>query len=90
MIYRDELARLDGGKLSVHLALTREWPPGWTGRRGRIDGQWLATVLPSAEERPLVYVCGPTQFVENVARSLVETGSDPGRIKTERFGATGS
>jgi ferredoxin-NADP reductase len=35
------------------------------------------------------FVCGPTGFVEAVAGALVELGHDPGRIKTERFGATG-
>jgi ferredoxin-NADP reductase len=35
-------------------------------------------------------VCGPTAFVEVVAEALVETGHEPGRIKTERFGPTGT
>jgi ferredoxin-NADP reductase len=90
VIYREELSRLDGGNLGVHLALTREWPPDWTGRRGRIDQQFLAGVIPSPKQRPLVYVCGPTSFVETVAHALVEIGIEPGRIKTERFGATGA
>jgi ferredoxin-NADP reductase len=41
------------------------------------------------EERPLAFVCGPTSFVESVAAGLLELGYAPGRIKTERFGATG-
>ena len=40
-------------------------------------------------ERPLVYVCGPTAFVEVAADALVALGHDPGRIRTERFGPTG-
>jgi ferredoxin-NADP reductase len=90
VIYREELSRLDGGNLSVHLALTRKWPPEWTGRRGRIDQQLLMELIPQPAQRPLVYVCGPTSFVENVAEALVEIGNEPGRIKTERFGATGA
>ena len=35
------------------------------------------------------FVCGPTAFVEAVASGLVELGYDAGRVKTERFGATG-
>ena len=42
-----------------------------------------------SEERPLVYVCGPTAFVEVAASVLVQLGHDAGRIKTERFGPTG-
>jgi ferredoxin-NADP reductase len=90
VIYRDELSRLDGGKRSVRLALTREWPPDWAGHRGRIDQQFLTEVIPEPAHRPLVYVCGPTSFVENVAHALVEIGNEPSQIKTERFGATGT
>ena len=40
------------------------------------------------EDRPLVYVCGPTGFVETAADILVSLGHDAGRIRTERFGPT--
>jgi len=90
VIYHDELSHLDGGNLSVHLALTREWPPDWAGHRGRIDQRLLAEVVPEPARRPLVYVCGPTSFVENAAQALVHIGHETGRIKTERFGATGT
>jgi ferredoxin-NADP reductase len=39
---------------------------------------------------PLAYVCGPTNFVEAVAADLVALGYPPQRVKTERFGATGT
>jgi ferredoxin-NADP reductase len=41
------------------------------------------------EDRPRVFACGPTAFVEAVADTLVALGHDPSRIRTERFGATG-
>jgi ferredoxin-NADP reductase len=90
VIYREELSRLDGDNLSVQFALTREWPPGWAGHRGRIDQHLLADVVPDSAQRPLVYVCGPAPFVESIAQALVELGNEPGRIKTERFGPTGT
>lgn len=90
VIYHEELSRLDGGNLSVRLALTREWPSDWHGHRGRIDHQLLSDVVPLPARRPLVYVCGPTSFVEHIAQILVEIGHEPGRIKTERFGSTGA
>jgi ferredoxin-NADP reductase len=90
VIYRDELSCNDGGKLSVQLALTRAWPPDWGGHRGRINQQLLTEAIPQPADAPLIYVCGPTSFVENVAQALVEMGHKPGRIKTERFGATGT
>jgi len=43
-----------------------------------------------ATQAPLAYVCGPTSFVESVAAGLVALGYPPDRVKTERFGATGS
>jgi ferredoxin-NADP reductase len=38
----------------------------------------------------LVYVCGPSGFVEAAANALVELGHDASRIRTERFGPTGN
>ena len=90
VIYRDELERLAGDDgLEVAHTLTREQPAGWTGYARRVDREMLAEVAPSPSDRPLVYVCGPTPFVETVAESLVGLGHDPHAVKTERFGATG-
>jgi ferredoxin-NADP reductase len=91
VIYRDELddlAARDTGLGVVH-TLTREQPADWTGRTGRVDDALLADVAWTPEEKPLVFVCGPTGFVEATAEGLVRLGHDPARIKTERFGATG-
>ena len=91
VIYRDELERL--GKSSTMLevvqTLTRVHPPGWTGYARRIDTQMLREVAWPPEQHPLMFVCGPTPFVETAATSLVALGHDPARIKTERFGPTG-
>ena len=90
VLYRDELDRLaDSSDIDVRLTLTRAWPATWEGYRGRIDTDLLAKVAWPPVERPLVYVCGPTGFVEAVSSDLVELGHDPGRIRTERFGPTG-
>jgi ferredoxin-NADP reductase len=90
VLYRGELDGLAASRtVDVRFTLTREWPDGWSGYRGRINGDLLAEVGWPADERPLVYVCGPTAFVETAASSLVELGHDPGRIRTERFGPTG-
>ena len=87
LIYRNELMELGA---DVRFTLTREAPPDWDGHRGRIDRGLLAdTVWPPAAE-PLIYVCGPSGFVEAAAQSLVDIGHQPGRIRTERFGPTGT
>jgi ferredoxin-NADP reductase len=91
VLYRSELERLGhGGRRSVQVTLTRgSPPPGWDGFTGRIDSEMLAGVDPGAESRPRVYVCGPTPFVEEAARLLVELGHEPATVHTERFGPTG-
>jgi ferredoxin-NADP reductase len=92
VIYRDELGRLaeDDSRLEVTLTLTRQAPPGWTGFQRRIDRMMLAEVAWPPAERPHVFVCGPTLLVESVASALVALGHDPARVKTERFGPSGS
>jgi ferredoxin-NADP reductase len=74
--------------VQVNLTLTRAAPSGWTGLRGRLDRDVLAEHAPT-DGRPLVMICGPTAFVELVSTALVQIGHDPGRLKTERFGASG-
>ena len=90
VIYRSELDRYDGGGVAVIYTLTRQQPPGWTGRRGRVDAAMLAEVAWPAGQAPATYVCGPTPFVESVAEGLVGLGYPPQRVKTERFGAAGA
>lgn len=91
LIYRDELDRLEGqtAMLEVAHTLTRVQPPEWMGYSRRIDTQMLCEVAWPLDQRPLAFICGPTSFVETAAASLVDLGYEPGRIKTERFGATG-
>jgi len=91
IIYRDELDRLVKSVtlLEVVQTLTREQPPGWTGYHRRIDTDMLREVSWPLDQRPLIFICGPTPFVETAAASLVALGHEPGRIKTERFGPTG-
>jgi ferredoxin-NADP reductase len=90
VIYREELARMteDDG-IDIRFTLTRQQPAGWRGYARRVDASLLAEVAFPSHENPLVYICGPTGFVEAVAQALVELGHDPSRIRTERFGPTG-
>ena len=91
LIYRDELtAAAERPGVDVNVTLTRERPAGWHGYDRRIDRDLIAEVTWPPAERPLVYVCGPTAFVETAADAFVSLGHEPGRIRTERFGPTGS
>jgi ferredoxin-NADP reductase len=91
VIYHDELDRYghDHG-VEVIYTLTRQQPPGWTGRTGRVNAAMLTDIAWPAGQDPLAFVCGPTSFVEAVANALVGLGYPGGRVKTERFGATGA
>jgi ferredoxin-NADP reductase len=88
-LYRDELAELTGDGLVTHVTFTREPPPDWRGFARRIDAEMLRSVGPSPHERPHIYLCGPTAFVERAAELLVQLGHQPSAIRTERFGPSG-
>jgi ferredoxin-NADP reductase len=88
-IYRAELDEPDAG-VEVVRTLTREQPAGWQGYARRVDEALIREVAWPPDRSPLAFVCGPTSFVETVATGLVENGYPPHRVKTERFGATGS
>jgi len=92
IIYRAELDGLaaTGDGFAVAHTLTRQQPPGWTGYARRIDEQMLAEVIEPLGAATRAYACGPTALVEVVANSLVRLGLPPDRIRTERFGPTGT
>ena len=87
VIYREELVDHPG---DVRITLTRRWPGDWTGHRGRVDRTLLERIAFPPSEEPLIYVCGPTGFVETVSHTLVDLGHSPAQIRTERFGPTGT
>ncbi|MCS7262952.1 MAG: ferredoxin reductase [Aquificaceae bacterium] len=85
IIYREELERL--GRLPnvkvVH-TLTRSQPAHWEGYVGRINAHML---LREVEDVPnhLYYLCGPPQFVEDMAVMLAELGVEKSNIKKEKY-----
>jgi ferredoxin-NADP reductase len=92
IIYRaelDELAARGDGLTVVH-TLTRSQPQGWTGYARRIDRAMLAEVLERIGMSARTYICGPTALVESAADSLVRLGLPPDRVRTERFGPSGT
>jgi ferredoxin-NADP reductase len=89
VIYRSELSAEPDG-VQVIYTLTRQQPPGWTGYARRVDAAMIGEIAWPVAQAPLAYACGPTNFVEAVAADLVALGYPPLRVKTERFGATGT
>ena len=92
IIYRDELDRQASAAngFDVLHTLTRGQPPGWTGYSRRIDEAMLAEALEPLGVGARAYACGPTALVEVVANGLVRLGLPPDRVRTERFGPTGT
>jgi ferredoxin-NADP reductase len=89
VLFRDELGMLTSDGLTVNYTLTREQPADWTGFARRLDAEMLVAVGPEPSRGPLIFVCGPTAFVERAADLLVELGHKPAAIRAERFGPTG-
>ena len=88
-IYAPELSeRAVASALDVTYLYTRAAPPG--ERTGRIDAGVIAETAWSPSDKPEIFICGPTGFVEAAAGLLVAAGHDPAVIKTERFGPTGT
>jgi ferredoxin-NADP reductase len=91
VIYFDELERLQSqDRLAVFHTLTRAQPPGWAGYSRRIDREMLSEVVARSDPAAEIFICGPTPLVEGAAEGLVQLGLEAARIRTERFGPTGS
>jgi len=88
--FSDELRGLadTSAPLRLDLVYTRRTPEGWPTAAGRITREALEAAVIPAADRPRVYVCGSTGFVELVADWLVGLGHDPRSIRTERYGGT--
>ena len=88
--YADELRRAPLSGVEVSYVYTRETPEGWPRPPKRLGIADMNTAGWPASFEPACFVCGPTGFVETVADILLALGHDARRIKTERFGPTGS
>jgi ferredoxin-NADP reductase len=88
--FADEWRTLDDADSPFELdfVYTRRAPVDWPSTPGRITREALQAAVVPAAERPRVFVCGSTGFVERVADWLVELGHEPRSIRTERYGGT--
>jgi ferredoxin-NADP reductase len=77
VFYRSELGE------ETTLTYTRRMPEAWMGATGRISAELVAQL---AWPDGRAYVCGPNGFVETATDLLMQSGYEPARIRTERFG----
>jgi ferredoxin-NADP reductase len=88
IFFANELKALDESSpnLEIDWVYTRKSPDGWPRPAGRVSRAILVESTIPASDKPTVFVCGPTGFVEAVADLLVDMGHPSDRVKTERFG----
>jgi ferredoxin-NADP reductase len=91
VIYAAELSeRVVVAPLTVTHVYTRWWPgePPEGSYTGRINADVVAATTFPPDWNPLIFVCGPSGFVEAAADLLTAAGHPAPTIKTERFGPT--
>jgi ferredoxin-NADP reductase len=84
--YEDEWRRLaDDGRIEFRQTITRDStaPSEWTGERGRIGRDALASLVHGPAT--LCFVCGPPALVTDVPRLLDELGVPRERIRLEEW-----
>ena len=87
-LYAPELAeRSRESPLEITFLYTRAAPAGIPV--GRINAEIVNATAWPPSDKPAIFICGPSGFVETAAGLLVAAGHDPAAIKTERFGPTG-
>ena len=89
MVFRDELMDMQARDPAFRFVATttRGRPQRSQDHGRRVDAALLDEILQAWGQAPVrVYVCGSNRFVESIATALVESGTAPGRIRTERYG----
>lgn len=87
--YHAELLEMQSANPDFHLAitLTENTPADWKGEVTRFNKEILEKELTLLKgQMPMIYICGPTSFVEAMAKILLEIGFNLHEIRTERFG----
>jgi ferredoxin-NADP reductase len=90
--YAEELRQLEveASGVGVTFNYTRAAPAQWPSTPQRIGPDLIKATAFASSQNPIAYVCGPTGFVEVASRLLTQAGYDASRVRTERFGPTGT
>jgi ferredoxin-NADP reductase len=71
------------GRLRLVETVTRDAPPSWRGRLGRVNVEELAELVDTPET--WCFVCGPDSLVEGVPRLLASIGVPAEHVMTEQW-----
>ena len=89
LLYRREIMQYaTSDEVDVNVAFTGAVPAGWNGYSRGVDARMLAEVAWPPAASPLIYVSGPTRFVDRVVPLLESAGHESGRIRREAFGGS--
>ncbi|MBX4197974.1 oxidoreductase [Candidatus Parcubacteria bacterium] len=89
ILYRRELERIGSQDRNINVVatITDNAPESWSGYKRRIDKEMLEEILGKYKNTDAkTFICGPTPFVEAVAKHMKALGFKSSDIKTERFG----
>lgn len=92
IFYRQPLDRMAAcdATLEIRYAFTRRQPATWPGLPARLGAAAIQRFAWPAAAHALAYICGPSGFVELGATALADHHYPAARIRTERFGPSGT
>ena len=82
----DELEQIkrDFPNVQIILTVTREDPPGWQHRKGRVNAEMIKEVIPDYQEYTF-YSCGPPALIDAMFGILSQMGVAQERLKREKW-----
>jgi 3-ketosteroid 9alpha-monooxygenase subunit B len=85
LAYHDELQALArAGRIGLHLSVTRHQSVrGWNEGRGRIGRDHVQQIV--RRGAPVCFICGPTAFVAQTRRLLIDAGLPQDRVRVEHW-----
>ncbi|WP_440871627.1 FAD-binding oxidoreductase [Vibrio diabolicus] len=83
-IYYDQLETFDAVYPNFHLKLLLKNREGTSHPQGRLNADWLKELVPDFKQRT-VYLCGPSQFMQDVHGYLNDLGFDMTNFYQESF-----
>jgi ferredoxin-NADP reductase/Na+-translocating ferredoxin:NAD+ oxidoreductase RnfD subunit len=80
----DRAERELGIRTIYTLTDTRNPPPNWEGRVGRISPEWIQKLVPDYRNQ-VYYLSGPISMIRSFQKTLHRLGIKPSQIKTDYF-----
>lgn len=82
--YHEELQALSKqGRIELQLSVTRHAAWGWNNGRGRIGREHVQQIV--RRDRTVCFICGPTGFVAQTRRLLIDAGLPADRVRVEQW-----